>query len=50
MPMLSHLHQLFNIEQCQTYLHTLRWQDRPLHCPRCQSHTIGQWGTYQYRP
>ena len=50
MPMLSHLHQLFNIEQCQTYLHTLRWHDRPLQCPRCQSHTIGQWGTYQYRP
>ena len=50
MPMLSHLHQLFNIEQCQTYLHTLRWQDRPLQCPRCQSHTIGQWGTYHYRP
>ena len=24
MPMLSHLHQLFNAEQCQTYLHTLR--------------------------
>jgi len=41
MPMLSHLHQLFNVEQCQTYLHTLRWQDRPLQCPRCQSHTIG---------
>ena len=50
MPMLSHLHQLFNVEQCQTYLHTLRWQDRPLQCPRCQSHHVGQWGTYQYRP
>jgi transposase-like protein len=50
MPMLSHLHQLFNAEQCQAYIRTLRWKDRPLQCPRCQSHTIGHWGTYQYRP
>jgi hypothetical protein len=40
MPVLSHLHQLFNAEQCQAYIHTLRWQDRPLQCPRCQSHHI----------
>ena len=26
MPVLSHLHQLFNAEQCQTYIHTLRWK------------------------
>jgi transposase-like protein len=50
MPVLSHLHQLFNAEQCQTYIYTLRWKDRPLQCPRCQSHHIGRWGTYQYRP
>ena len=50
MPRLSPLHQLFNVEQCQTSLHTLRWHDRPLQCPRCQSHPIGQWGTYHYRP
>ena len=50
MPVLSHLHQLFNAEQCQAYSHTLRWKDRPLQCPRCQSHHIGRWGTYQYRP
>ena len=50
MPMLSHVHQLFNAEQCQAYIHTLRWKDRPLQCPRCQSHHIGRWGTYQYRP
>ena len=43
MPVLSHMHHLFNTEQCQTYIHTLRWQDRPLQCPRCQSHTIGRW-------
>jgi hypothetical protein len=27
MPVLSHLHQLFNAEQCQAYIHTLRWKD-----------------------
>ena len=44
MPVLSHLHQLFNAEQCQAYIHTLRWKDRPLQCPRCQSHHIGPLG------
>jgi hypothetical protein len=47
MPVLSHVHHLFNAEQCQVYIHTLRWKDRPLQCPRCQSHHIGRWGTYQ---
>jgi hypothetical protein len=37
----SHLHQLFNAEQCQAYIHTLSWKDRPWHCPRCQSHHSG---------
>jgi len=50
MPIHSHLHQLFSAEQCQAYIHTLRWKDRPLQCPRCQSQAIGRWGTYQYRP
>ena len=50
MPVLSHLHHLFNAEQCQAYIHTLRWKDRPLQCPRCQSDHVGRWGTYQYRP
>src|SRR5437667_2352985 len=50
MSVFSHLHQLFNAEQCQAYIHTLRWKDRPLQCPRCQSHHIGHWGSYQYRP
>jgi transposase-like protein len=31
-------------------VNTLRWKDRPLQCPRCQSHHIGRWGTYHYRP
>src|SRR5262249_9044386 len=36
--------------QCQAYIHTLRWKDRPLQGPRCQSYDIGLWGTYHYRP
>jgi transposase-like protein len=50
MSIVSHLHQLFNAETCQSYLHTLRWKDRPLPCPRCQSHHVGPWGTYPYQP
>src|SRR5437660_5825254 len=50
MLMVSHLHQLFNAETCQSYIHTLRWKDRPLQCPRCQSHNVGPWGTYHYQP
>jgi transposase-like protein len=50
MSMVSHLHQLFNAETCQSYIHTLRWKERPLQCPHCQSHNIGPWGTYHYQP
>jgi hypothetical protein len=50
MPLVSHLHHLFNPETCQSYIHTLRWQDRPLQCPRCQSHNVGPWGAYHYQP
>ena len=50
MPVLSHVHQLFNAEQCQTYIHTLRWKDRPLQGPRYQSHHSGRWSTYHHRP
>ena len=50
MAMVSHLHHLFNTETCQSYLHTLRWKDRPLQCPRCQSHNGGPWGTYHAQP
>jgi transposase-like protein len=50
MPGFSYLHQLFSREQCHTYLHTLRWKDRPLDCPRCQSQEVHPWGTYHYRP
>jgi transposase-like protein len=50
MPILSSVHQLFSPEQCQVYIHALRWSDRPLQCPRCQSQDVSPWGTYHYRP
>ena len=50
MPVLSYVHHLFHVHQCHAYLHTLRWQDRPLQCPRCQSQDVDPWGTYHYRP
>jgi transposase-like protein len=50
MSMVSHLHHLFNPETCQSYIHTLRWKDRPLQCPRCQSLNVGPWGTYHAQP
>jgi transposase-like protein len=50
MSIVSHLHHLFNAATCQSYIHTLRWKDRPLQCPRCQSHNVGPWGTYHAQP
>ena len=50
MSMVSHLHQLFNPETCQAYIHRLRWKDRPLQCPRCQSPNGGPWGAYHDQP
>ena len=50
MSILSHLHQLFNEETCQTYLHQLRWKDRPVQCPHCDSTDVGPWGKYHRRP
>ena len=50
MPGRAHVPPLFNAEQCPAYLHTLRWQDRPLPCPRCRSAPMGRWGTSPYRP
>ena len=50
MPVLSYLHQLFNADTCHVYIHTLRWKDRLLQCPRCQSQDIDPWGTCHYRP
>jgi transposase-like protein len=50
MAIVSHLHHLFNPETCQAYIHRLRWKDRPLQCPRCQSHNGGPWGPYHAQP
>jgi transposase-like protein len=50
MSIVSHLLHLFNAETCQSYIHTLRWKDRPLQCPRCQSLNVGPWGTYHAQP
>jgi transposase-like protein len=50
MLVLSYIYQLFSAEQYHAYMHTLRWKDRPLHCPRYHSHNVGPWGTYHYRP
>ena len=50
MPVLSYLHHLFNADSCHVSIHTLRWKDRPLQCPRCQSQDVDPWGTYHYRP
>ena len=50
MSVLSHLHQRFNVDTCDMYSHTLRWHDRPLHCPRCHSHDVDPWGSSHDRP
>jgi transposase-like protein len=50
MPVFSYVHQLFSAEHCQAYVHMLRWRDRPLLCPRCQSCDVRPWGMYHYRP
>ncbi len=50
MSMVAHLHHLCNAETCQFYSHTLWWNERPLQCPRCQSHNVGPWGTYHDQP
>jgi transposase-like protein len=50
MSILSHLHQLFDVHACYAYIHQLRWKERPLQCPRYQSHDVDPWGNYHYRP
>jgi transposase-like protein len=50
MPMLSHLHQLFHADTCHASFRALRWKERSLQCPRCQSHNVRPWGNYHYRP
>jgi hypothetical protein len=36
MPILSYLHQLFNADTCNAYLHTLRWKER-IHLPELRA-------------
>ena len=43
MPVLSYVPHLFDANQCHASIHTLRWQDRPLQCPRCQSQDMDPW-------
>jgi len=50
MPVLSALPPLFHADQGQASMQTRRWTERPLPCPRCQSHDMGRWGPYPYRP
>jgi len=40
MSMVSHLHQLFNPETCQSSIHRLRWKERPLQGPPCQGSAL----------
>jgi transposase-like protein len=49
MPVLSYLHQRIHAEACNLSIHTLRWKERPLPCPRCPRPTVGPWGAYHYR-
>jgi len=50
MPVLSYVHQLCKAEQCQAYIPTLRWKERPLQWPRGQSHDVEPWGPDPDRP
>jgi hypothetical protein len=50
MPVLSDVHHLFNTEHCPAYLPTLRWKDRPLQCPRCQSQAVDPRGDVSRPP
>ena len=43
MSMVSHLHQLFNPETCQSYIHNVALERSAPQCPRCQSHNVGPW-------
>lgn len=40
MSTLSYAHQLFSPEQCQAYIHALRWNDRPSTVPGARAKTF----------
>ncbi|MGB9595431.1 MAG: transposase [Candidatus Poribacteria bacterium] len=46
MNIISYLHELFNEQKCNEYIHQLRWQNRQLQCPRCQSYDVKPWDNY----
>ena len=50
MAIVPHLYPLFNPEMCPSYLQTLRWNDRPLPCPRSESLNVGPWDTSHAQP
>ena len=50
MSMVSPLQPLCTADTCQASIHRLRWQDRLLQCPRCQSRNGGLWGTAHAQP
>ncbi len=50
MSLLHTILEVFSEEACQRYIHRLRWQDRDLQCPRCQSSKVRPWGKYPRKP
>jgi hypothetical protein len=44
MPVLAYVHPLVNVDQCHAYLHTLRWKERSLPCPRWQRQDVAPGG------
>ena len=50
MSIVSHLHHFFHAETCQSYIHTLRWKDRPLQCPRCESLNVANLAKTSFTP
>ena len=39
MPVLSYVHELFNVDQCHAYIHTLRWKEFRCNVPGARATT-----------
>lgn len=50
MAMVAHLHHCCNAATCPSSIHTVRWHDRLLQCPRCQHLNVGPWDADQVQP
>ena len=50
MPAPASLHPCFRADPCQASSRPLRWQERPLPGPRCQSPHLSPWGNAHDRP